>query len=93
MTSQEFKDKFLEIEKAYETDILKLSKKYAFANSNVGVGDLLSDSSCIIKVDTIKFTRGSAEVLPRCVYYGPVLKKDLTPRKDNSRPVIYQKYK
>lgn len=87
MTKEEYNKAIERIEATEKEAKRKLAMDYAFANKRYKVGDIIKGSGCTILVDNIKWVFGF--IKPECVYYGAALRKDLKPRKDESRDSIY----
>ncbi len=85
MDKEEYKKRVAEMEARHEKESLDLAIAYAKANNPYSVGDILTDGRATIRVERIKYSRGSIwggfTEFPFCVYEGTALKKDLTPRK------------
>jgi len=77
-----------EIRKEADDKLRELAREYAFSNSSVKVGDIVADHFCKIRVEKIRlwFDRRA----PSCLYEGPELRKDLTPRKDGRTATVFQ---
>ena len=90
MKPEEFKLKLKELEDMFNADKTALRREYAYSNQSHHKGDIISDSTCTIKIDNVAFGNFFRDNLPECVYYGYELKKDLTPRKDGSKNTIWQ---
>ena len=78
-----------EVHKKFSLEMKKLNREYAYSNTNVKVGDIISDHNGTIKVDDIGWAFSYMETLPGCLYSGIRLKKDLTPYKSKERETIY----
>ena len=83
MTKEEYKAELSLLEQEFNDKKDMLARKYAYANKKYKEGDILECYDEIILVDKIMWGYGLQE--PRCSYYGYLLKKDLTPRKDKKR--------
>lgn len=82
MTKQEYDERLATLKKQFEQAKNDLAIEFAKSNNPYKVGDILSCESrkVIIRVEKITY-RYSYDGTPYCVYNGPALKKDLTPRK------------
>lgn len=82
MTKQEYDERLAALKKQFEKAKIDLAIEFAKSNNPYKEGDILSNASrkVIIRVEKITF-RYSYDGTPICVYEGPALKKDLTPRK------------
>lgn len=90
MNKEDYEKELSIIETSYKAQKIELAKVYAFANNPYKVGDIIRDSSAIIRIESIKVTIPFAHAMPSCVYKGASLKKDLTERKDGAKGFIYQ---
>jgi hypothetical protein len=70
----------------YEESKKQLIKRYCIANNSYKVGDVFTDFMGSIKIEKITYSSHSR----CCVYFGPELKKDGTPKKDGTVRVTYQ---
>jgi len=89
MTKAEYKEFFTELEKEFERRKDLLNRGYALANNKVEIGDVISDHQRSIKVGGVSMGQ-PMEGLPCCVYYGPELKKDKTPKKGGLIGQVWQ---
>jgi len=88
MTEQEFKEQFAKIEEDRNVAKRQLYIKYAKDQEKFAVGDIISDTIRTILVNRIT-AYVSFDNIPMPAYHGKVLKKDLTPKKNNSTEVMY----
>ena len=88
MTEEEYKTKLKGIEDNFELSKRKLNYEYAMSTAIFKVGDIIGDSRWSLLIDRITVSAYSYE-LPKPVYHGLELRKDLSPRKDGSRVCIY----
>ncbi len=70
------------------TAIKQVIRKYCDANNPHKIGDIITDHWSTIKIDEMKYYLDESQ--PQMVYFGFVLKKDLSPRLDKIRESIYQ---
>ncbi len=89
MNKEEFKLSLKELEAKHKKERNDLMVKYALANNPYKEGDILQNHSTTIKVEKIKVTIGLYDD-PSCIYIGPELKKDLTPKKNGISSSVYQ---
>jgi hypothetical protein len=87
MTNEEYRAEKQRIEKAAEKSQQELCITFVEENKRFHIGDIISKNDKIIKVKKIHAYRFDACPIP--VYVGKLLKKDLTPRKDNAEDSIY----
>ena len=91
MTEEEFKKQLAKIEEDRDVAKRQLYVKYAKDQEKFSVGDIISDTVKIILINRIT-AYVSFDNIPMPVYHGKELKKDLTPKKNNSTGVIYGNY-
>ena len=91
MTEEEFKEQLAKIEENREVAKRQLYIKYAKEQEKFSVGDIINDSVKTILVNRIT-AYVSFDDIPMPAYHGRELKKDLTPKKNNSTAVIYGNY-
>lgn len=89
MNPQEYKDRLSTLEDEFENKKKELIKECALSNNPYKNGDIVADHIGSIRIEKIMVSLGS-DRKPTCVYYGPELKKDLTPRKDGSKRQVWQ---
>ena len=87
MEKETYLEKLKEIEQDAAVKKSNLYKEYALANAKYKVGDLIKDERWAFVIDKISVYVGYG--IPQPVYHGFELKKDLTPKKNNSRVTIY----
>jgi hypothetical protein len=88
MTILEYNERLEQIEKDYKSAKKNLYIEYAKSVRRFGIGDIIKSSwGTIIRITS--FSSSMYYHLPRPIYVGSVLKKDLTPRKDNSIDTIH----
>ncbi len=90
MNRETYKQIKSEIHKKYSLVLKKLDEKYAFANSSVVFGDVVSDQNNTIKVDKIGWCYAFMATSPSCVYSGPKLRRDRKPYKSGEWETVYQ---
>jgi len=91
MNKTEFEKQKQVLKDTYEKELDKLKTEYALSNNSVKIGDIISSSICIIKVEKILVAKQSYfSDLPECRYKGKKIKKDGKFFKDNSDDIIYQ---
>lgn len=78
------------IEAEYKKQKDDLAKTYALANNNINIGDVITDHIGSIKVESIKVEISSFYETPRCVYFGPELRKDKSPKKNGAKRNVWQ---
>lgn len=91
MNKTEFEKQKQVLKDTYEKELDKLINEYVLSNNSVKIGDIISASSCTIKVDRIHIVKNSYfNDLPQCCYTGRKIKKDGSFFKDNSIDSVYQ---
>jgi len=88
MTKEEYNKKILDLEIELKEQKRKLGREYAFSNNKYSIGDIIKDHKATIRIEKIQWTNSLSG--PECVYWGTILKKDLTPRKDGKTDSIFQ---
>lgn len=89
MTKEEYNIELQQLKKDYRTKEGLLNRKYADENNPVQIGDIVIDRHQRVRVERIGYYLGGNSS-PGCIYYGPKLKKDLTPFKNGSESASYQ---
>ncbi len=78
----------------FEKDRFSLAKEYALEKNSYGIGDIVYDHMGAIKIEHISIRSGDfyriGGTLPYCIYYGPELKKDLTPKQNGHKRELHQ---
>jgi hypothetical protein len=87
MTVNELNDKLSFLEEIYENEKSRLKRFYALSNNNVKIGDIISDKTNTIKVETIGIYLSS---IPQCIYTGIELTKQGLPNKKKTKIKICQ---
>lgn len=90
MTDKEYNEELLKIEQTFKEGKKALASLYAAKNKKYSVGDIIKDHSSIIKVERIMWGFSITSKFPQTCYRGTRLKKDLTPRKDDSIDTIWE---
>lgn len=90
MTKEEYKKCVKLLDSEYEVKKNSIMREYAFSNSNISVGDVITDHIGTIRVKNIKWREETSYSLPSCVYYGQPLKKDGTETIKKENRAVYQ---
>jgi hypothetical protein len=91
MELQQLNNKLKNLEKEYELKRRAMVKEYCDANNPYKVGDKFTDHIGSIIIETINYSQSiSSNQEPACVYYGPELKKDGTPKVNGTKRKAYQ---
>lgn len=91
MDKTEFKKQKQILKDICDKGFRELKEKYALANNNVKIGDIISDGTISIKVEKIQVVQSSfGNEYPECRYSGKKVKKDGSFFKDGSNDSIYQ---
>lgn len=90
MTREEFERELKTLEEKHTNEKRELFIRCAKSNQKYKTGDVITDHAKTIQVDHIRYQGSRFGCLPQAVYYGYVLKKDGTKRKDEKRDCIYQ---
>jgi hypothetical protein len=86
MTKEKLDNQLAQLLADYEQQKKELIKAYCIANNPYKVGDVFTDRIGSIKIESITFSIRSM----CCVYFGPELKKDGTPKKSGAVRCAYQ---
>jgi len=90
MTKETLAQELAQLLADYEQRKKELIKAYCIANNPYKVGDVFTDKIGSIKIQVIKYSAGSILGGPCCVYFGPELKKDGTPKENGAVRNAYQ---
>lgn len=95
MKIEDYREGLTKIDQVAKEARARLAFEYAVSNNPYKTGDIVTDkhgtSILIEKADVrISSNTNDGHGVPTCVYYGPVLKKDGTPRKDGKYEEIWQ---
>ena len=88
MDIKDFDQKMLSIHTEYETQKRKLIIDYCFSNNPYKRGDVFTDHMGSIIIEKIEAFSSSSGM--GCCYFGPELKKDGKPMKNNKKRYAYQ---
>lgn len=87
MNKDQLDYELIKIKKEYEQKIIEVKKKFADSNNPYKVGYIIQDHIGKGKIERIGY---HFSFDTQCRYFCQQLKKDGTPRNDNSRRWIYQ---
>ncbi len=87
MTEEQYKSELKEIEDNYESNKRKLYLKYANSKRIYNLGDIIKDHHQTIIIE--RFGVDKMFGLPRPIYIGTELRKDLTPKKSHNIGYVY----
>jgi len=90
MTEQDYFIKLADLQAKLKIEEKKLIKEYVQSNATLKIGQIATDSSGSIEIDLIYGSRINSNHIPVITYYGVILKKDGTPKKNRERRSIYQ---
>jgi hypothetical protein len=90
MTKEILEQELAQLFADYEQRKKELIKAYCIENNPYKVGDVFTDKIGSIKIQVIKYSPGGIISGPCCVYFGPELKKDGTPKKSGAVRCAYQ---
>ena len=90
MTHDEYLLELKSIEKEKFEALQDLMERFIIANNPHKKGDIVSDGTDTIVIETIMCHAGMYQNKPCAVYFGTCLKKDGTPRKDGKKAKVYQ---
>jgi len=82
-----------QIKNECEKKLKEIDFKFAVESRQFDIGDIIQDHGIKIQIAKIKwgYTSFSSDS-PCCIYCGPILKKDNTPRKNGQQGCIYDVY-
>jgi len=89
MTEVEYEQELEALNAEHKRKCNNLMATFALSNNTVMKGDKFTDHIGTIIVEDIKINVSRYE-LPSCIYFGLVLKKDGTPKKDGEKRWAYQ---
>ena len=87
MDKETLDQKLEQLQKEFLTKKKEVIRQYCDARNPYKVGDKFTDHLGTIMIESIAYTYGNDF---GCVYFGTELKKDGTPRKDNSKRNAWQ---
>ena len=90
MTKETLGQELAQLLADFEQRRKELIKRYCIANNPYKVGDVFTDHFGSIKIEEIKYTAGTIISSPGCVYFGPELKKNGTPKLSGAKRNAYQ---
>jgi len=90
MEIEEYKSRLEELGKEFIKKKNALAREYANSNNTVKEGDIFTDHIGSIRVENIGYEYDFNTSLPSCIYEGPELKADGTPKKNEARRTAYQ---
>lgn len=85
-----YRNELTKLKRDYDNKVGNLQRDYAFSNSSVKVGDIVTDHIGSVKVDIILYTIVHNGDHPTCVYRGEEFTKAGKPRKKQSMRDVYQ---
>lgn len=90
MTMEEYEQKLEQLKLAHRTAVRNLQKDYAIANNPYKPGDIVRDSTSILKIEGIHSIYISLSGPPCLMYKGTELTKQLKPTKKQQQTTIVQ---
>lgn len=88
MTNEEMKQKIAHIERVASLQKKAVYREFVLSNAKYKIGDIVGDSTDIIRVESISFTEFHGDV--SIYYYGPLLTKKGEPRKDGAKRAVFE---
>lgn len=85
----EYQERLSQIDKEYNEKKNSLYKEFALSRNKVKIGDIIQDSTTIIKVEKIKIFL-DINCIPQCVYYGMEMRKDKMPKAKYKLGQVFQ---
>lgn len=89
MTKEEYQKRQQELYKEYDDKVRQLNAEFAIDNNPYKTGDIFRDHIGYIEIEKIDIGKNN-EGLPCCIYFGPELKVDLTPKKNGAKRNAWQ---
>ena len=86
MTKETLDNQLAQLLADYEQQKKELIKSYCIANNPYKVGDVFTDHFGSIKIEEVTYSAHSR----CCVYFGPELRKNGTPKKNGAVRCAYQ---
>jgi hypothetical protein len=92
MELQDLKDRLKVLEQEYESKQKEVMREYCDENNPYKIGDKFTDHIGTILIEKILYSYYNSFLYeaPSCVYFGPELKKDGTPKKNGDKRKAYQ---
>jgi hypothetical protein len=90
MELQDLKDKLKILEQEYKLKQNEVIKQYCDDNNPYKIGDKFTDHIGTILIEKITYSHSILSSAPNCVYFGPELKKDGTPKKNGNKRKAWQ---
>ena len=90
MTIDDYKKALSDLALQYEHARSEYHRQFALSNNTVKHGDVFTDHIGSILVERIGVCFSGLDTIPSCKYYGKELKKDGTPKKNNTYRTAYQ---
>ena len=90
MTKEELLEKLDELSKKFDKDKEVILRQYAKENCNIEIGDIVTDHTHTIKVESMEYYYDFGKNIPLMVFYGPDYKKDGTISKRQTNIPVYQ---
>ncbi len=90
MTREEYLERKGNLEKEFKELKVKLDREFALSNNTVKIGDIVADSSCIIKVEDMVVKIPFGSIIPTVYYIGTRLRRDFSPFKRKEKGYVYR---
>jgi len=90
MTKEEYFKQRKDLRLNLDTAELELAKKYAIANNPYKVGDRVTDHIGTIEIEKMTLSFTSRNDVPCLTYYGSIVNKDGSFRKNGERRNVWQ---
>jgi hypothetical protein len=90
MELQDLRDRLKVLEQEYELMQKQIMREYCDANNPYKVGDKFTDHIGTILIEKISYAYSTIYGSLGCVYFGPELKKDGTPKKNGDKRKAWQ---
>lgn len=90
MTQEQYLLQKQALQEDFDRRVRMLNQEHAFSNNPYKIGDVVTDHQDTIRIEKITWCFTFGQKFPECKYYGPTLKKDLTPTLNGNRRDVYQ---
>ena len=88
MTNEEMKQKIAHIERVASLQKKAVYREFVLSNAKYKIGDIIGDTSDIIRVESISYSTYCNDIL--ICYVGPLLTKKGEPRKDGAKRTVFE---
>ncbi len=90
ITQQEWEQEQASLIRDFERKKAALIERIALTNNELNIGDTVTDHIGSIRIEKIRPANTYGSTMPICIYYGPELRKDGTPKLNGAKRDLYQ---